>query len=289
MRTHIRFLFGSVLTLIVPICNSAVIPTFFPPIDSWEQSEIKVWGPDNLYTPIDGAADLFLAYNFEEMQSIDYTRDSSYISVEVYRHKTPLDAFGVYSQERPDRDLYFDIGVQGYREDEYIHFLVGRYYIKIRTAMANEQSQQAMKKIAAEQARILADDSEFPALFKCFPEEGRKPFSEKYIYENILGFSFLHSSFEVDYQKDNTRYTLYIPRGSDEEDASKMLTEYLQYLKLPTERTEDDFYPVNDIYTGKVYMMKNGRYLICSRGKIGEDESRILFTAISNCLAEMDK
>lgn len=145
MQTRFAFLL-IILTSISIYFGNAQSPgsSLFPKITDWKLSEPGIWGPHNLYTPINGAADMFLSYNFEEMQAADYSTDSNYISVEVYRHKTPIDAFGAYSQERPDRDIYSDIGVQAYSEDTYIHLLANRYYIKIRTANSDDKSRPAM-------------------------------------------------------------------------------------------------------------------------------------------------
>jgi hypothetical protein len=256
----------------------------FPDIENWKYGEIKSWNGNNLYVPINGAADLFLAYNFEEMLQTDYMKDSNYISVEVYRHRTPEDAYGVYSQEKPQSDIYFDIGVQGYKEDDYICFVAGNNYIKIRTHEANEQSIIAMNDIAEKQAKALNGGARVPALFSFFPEENKIPFSEMYLNENIMGFSFLRHSYEVSYTGQDGKYTLFILKSDSEEDATSMLKAYLEYLKLPIDKLSDDFYAINDKYTGQIFLVKSDRYLICTRGKISEEMSRHILTELAEKL-----
>ncbi|HEY4785976.1 MAG TPA: DUF6599 family protein [Bacteroidales bacterium] len=279
---NLKSIVSSILLLLsgITLCKAVDSSNLFPVIESWSLSEKKVYNASNLYNPIDGAADMFLSYNFEEMQAVDYTCDSDYISVEVYRHKTPIDAFGAYSQERPDRNIYFEIGVQGYKEGDYINFLAGRYYIKIRTWRANEKSLKAMHEIARKQAEALNGNTKFPGIFSIFPEKGRIPFSEKYFNENVLGFKFLHSSFEVSYSLDNRSFTLFLLKSQNESEVKNMLEEYFKYLKLTVDDMSDKLYTIDDMYNGKMFILKSGNYLICARGEIAEENIKDVLNEI---------
>ncbi|MHB9098605.1 MAG: DUF6599 family protein, partial [Syntrophales bacterium] len=90
----------------------------FPEMAGWKQSgEIQIYSRENLYDYIDGAADLYLKYDFQELKVADYENDrKASVTIEVYRHKTPVHAFGIYSQERLGDANYLDIGAQGYGE-----------------------------------------------------------------------------------------------------------------------------------------------------------------------------
>lgn len=262
------------------VCLTTDSTDIFPVILNWKCGEIKTYDPENLYIPIDGAADMFLRYNFEEMMATEYTRDSNYINVEVYKHKTLIDAFGVYSQERPENNIYFDIGVQGYKESDYLNFLAGCYYIKMRVWKVNENSHVAMNEIATELAEKLNNNASFPDIFSVFPGEGRIPFSEKYISQDVLGYSFLHSSFQVDYNINGNAFTIFALIGKDEQDAISMLEEYLIYLKQPANDTSDRLYHVVDKYNGPITILKSGKNLLCVRGNISVEESKRLLNEL---------
>ena len=271
--------------LICSICLTNMLasenPILFPDIKDWTKKETAVYSPHNLYEPINGAADMFLAYNFEEMQSTSYEKGENYIRVEVYRHKTPIDAFGAYSQEKPDKDIYVSIGVQGYKEVDYFNFVAGKYYIKIRAWKVNKASLKAMDEIAKKQSSTLNGDAKYPELFGYFPKENRVQYSEKYINEFILGYKFLHSSFEVKYSSENDKYVLFVLKGDNEEDARTMLTNYLAKQNQADEQIQDKFYTINDKYNGTIYILKSGKHLICSNGSISEDLSKKLLEGIS--------
>jgi hypothetical protein len=253
--------------------DSSTDSSLFPNIKNWKRGEIKTYTPENLYTPIDGAADLFLRYNFEEMTATEYATDSNYISVEVYRHKTPVDAFGVYSQERPEYNIYFNIGVQGYKESDYLNFLAGRHYVKVRANKADEKSMAAMTEIASVMAKNLNNNASFPVIFNAFPSEGRIPFSEKYIPKEVLGYRFLHTSFQAGYNTNGNVYKIFVLAGLDEQDAVKMLNDYFNYLKQPASDTYEGLFQVLDKYNGAIVILKSGKYLLFTQGNISMEES----------------
>jgi hypothetical protein len=78
-----------------------------------------------------------LIYEFEELKVAEYQNaKKASVTVDTYRHQTPLHAFGIYSQERFPGANFLDIGVQGYDEKGFLNFLTGLYYVKISTTNA---------------------------------------------------------------------------------------------------------------------------------------------------------
>lgn len=246
--------------------------TFFPAIEGWTQGDPNSYGSDNLYMPIDGAADLFLRYNFEEMKSVEYTNGADSFTVEAYRHATPLDAFGIYSQGRPTRDIYLDLGVQGYAEPDTLNFLAGRHYVEMRAATVSEKCQAAMKAVAGLMAAKLNDGASFPAFFALFPGEGRKARTEKYVSQDILGYAFFRNAFQVDYERDGKSYTLFAMRAADEAGAASMLKAYLHEQKKPEETKAGAYLEVEDRFHGKTGFLLAGRHLLCVHGGLSSLE-----------------
>jgi len=256
----------------------------FPVIENWTRGEVERYSPENLYNAINGGSELYLKFNFMEMVTADYQRGDNYITVELYKHASPIDAFGVYSMERPQEDKYCSIGVQGFREADYIYFLAGQYYIKIRALKADETSLIAMEAIAQKQAECLNNKAVFPTLFSIFPLAEKVEFSEKYISESILGYKFLKHSYEVRYLAEGKEYTLFVLQGDDDADASSMLSDYLEAAKYVYPQKERAYHAVEDRYNGPIGIIKSGRYLFCSRGEINNEKSeKLLMEMLKHC------
>jgi hypothetical protein len=88
----------------------------FPEVKGWKPHEKpQILSRNNLYDYIDGAADLYLKLDFQELEVVEYRNEKkAAVTVEVYRHRTPNDAFGIYSQERLADASFLDIEAQGY-------------------------------------------------------------------------------------------------------------------------------------------------------------------------------
>ncbi len=109
--------------------------SLFPIVPGWTvTTDTTVYTPDNLYDLIDGAADVYLSYGFTDLHLANY-RDGkgTEVRVELYRHNTPANAFGIYSQERKPDYHFISVGAQGYRDEGVLNFLAGRYYVKVST------------------------------------------------------------------------------------------------------------------------------------------------------------
>jgi hypothetical protein len=118
----------------------------FPEVTGWKQSgEIQTFIPKNLYEYINGAADLYFAYDFQELKVAEYQNEKkASVTVDVYRHRTPLYAFGIYSQERLSEANFLDIGIQGYYEKGFLNFLTGPYYVKLSTINTGPEDRRCL-------------------------------------------------------------------------------------------------------------------------------------------------
>ena len=118
----------------------------FPEMTGWKQSEeIQTFQPENLFDYIDGAADLYLSYDFQELKVAEYqNQKKASVIVEVYRHRTPTLAFGIYSQERLSNANFLDIGAQGYSEKDILNFVAGNCYIKMNSFKTGPEDQEIL-------------------------------------------------------------------------------------------------------------------------------------------------
>jgi len=238
-------------------------PGLFPKVNGWTQSEaIQAFSPENLYDYIDGAADLYLTYEFQELNVAEYKNEGkASVIVEIYRHKTPTDAFGIYSQERIANADFLDIGAQGYYEEKTLNFLNGPYYVKISSANTGGEDREILVRFAKKTAEILGEDKGFPSLFHAFPEEGKIKNGEKFIGKNFLGYSFFHSAFTADYRFSGQKFKLFLMAGNGSEDCRERLRKYFQQLKRPSDDLSPGRYRISDPYHGEIELFWKENYI----------------------------
>jgi hypothetical protein len=222
--------------------------------------------PATLFEYINGAAESYLSYGFQELAVADYKSDSgpATLTVEIYDMGESLSAFGIYSVERYPGSKYLDIGAQGYFEEGTLNFFAGPNYIKLMCFDCGEAAEAILNGIARDiEKRLGAAAGRLPAALAFFPKEGMVANSEKYVGQNVLGYGFLHDGYLAGYQASGQEFELFIIAGRDEAEARKMLDQYLAAQAkngAPVAKSGPGYHIV-DRYARNVFLTATGRYL----------------------------
>lgn len=237
----------------------------FTSVEGWEKpGEIDVYNPETLWDIINGAADVFMAYEFKEMFWGEYLNKEDndiYIVMEIYRQGGSVHAFGVYSQERPGTPDLIDIGVQGYTAPGVLHFFVADCYVKIRSHDRSEETALAMEKMARHVSDLLDPDPEFPDIITMLPEEDKVEFSEEFINTNFLGHPFLSGAFVSTYNIDGKSFKLFVIRSETADQSRKMLADYYEFSKQDPGELVDGAHRIDDRWNGEVGIVMQGNLL----------------------------
>lgn len=235
---------------------------YFPNLEGWKKPDsLSHYTADNLWDIINGAADGYLLYDFELMTMGDYTQGDQYITLEVYRHKSPEDAFGIYSQERPSKATYNDVGGQGYQEEANLSFFAGRYYVKIRCSGKTENEIKAVRKLGETIAGLIDPASKLPAQLALFPLEGKIANSEQYINQNFIGYSFLNNAFIANYNVKGVTFNLFVIQNNTPDESKTMLSNLLKSNGKETANLQPGIFDVKDKYNGTMKLIWKGKYL----------------------------
>jgi hypothetical protein len=245
----------------LPSVAAGAQPFVFPPMDGWTPAgPPQVFVPDTLYDYINGGSDLYLKYDFEELAVVEYRKDAMSVSAEVYRHRTPDHAFGIYSQERMPSAEFLPIGAQGYYENAVCNFIQRGYYVKLSGENTGADDRAVLLAFARRISEILPGPSALPDILAAFPAEGKKANAEKFIAKDFLGYGFLHSGFTADYERAGRRYQLFAMVGDDPADARAMLQQYLKQIKHDAPAVEGAYH-VTDPYHGAMALFWKGRHI----------------------------
>ncbi len=235
----------------------------FPRIEGWKQSSaVQVFLPETLYDYINGAAIGFQAYDFQDLHVAEYTRNpQASVLVEIYRHSSPNNAFGIYSQERPRTGSYLDIGAQGYVEEPLLNFISGDYYVKLNGTGNPSADRATLETFARVMVNNLAGETALPPVLACFPAELQLSNSEMFIARNFLGYEFLHSGYIADYRLYDQSFKLFIIEGSDRQDCWQMLESYAEFARYSAPIEEGQIHAFTDRYQGDIALSWKGNYI----------------------------
>lgn len=223
----------------------------------------EMYTPDNLYEYINGAAELYLSYDFQELATLTYENPKEQsLTIEVYRHNNSTNGFGIYSQERPQKGAFLKIGAQGYYEKGILNFVRGNYYVKLSGFELGDNDKSLLTSVAQKVANQLEGELSLPKIVYSFPKEGKIKNSEEFISQNFLGYSFLRSAFSADYKISDKQFKLFIIIGEDQKDCKKMLQRYMESTKYSKKDIKEDHYTLEDPYHGKVALSWKGKYIL---------------------------
>ncbi|RQW08668.1 hypothetical protein EH222_05375 [candidate division KSB1 bacterium] len=259
---------GLFLLFSAPVVDDA--NEMFPILDGWElKVGDQVYTADNLWDIINGAADSYLAYDFQRLYTAEYLDGQDHqIRVYIYEHSNIKNSFGIYSQERNADYEFNTIGAQGFNGTHVSYFIDGPYYVQISTH--NDDMQQVLEKLAILIDQQLHQESQLPRELSLFPEKDKVPFSEKFISNNFLGYDFMHSAFVADYKTAEGSFKIFIISPGTEQENQDILKKYLDFLKFPQEKRDQDVYMIEDPYNGPVALYPAQQHIY---GIMGADET----------------
>ena len=246
--------------------TTADLKAKLPQIAGWTIDEtVEVFHSDNLYDRINGAAPGYMLFNFKELSCFEYHQNGAgdnqpYIIIQVYRHASKEDAFGIYASERPSESNFQSFGTEGYQEGSMLNFFVDDCYVKIESPSSAEETVSAIRQIAQLFGKNINPQPAFPVQLQSFPAENKIQYSELYIPSGFLGHEFLTQAFTVNYEISGKKYQLFIIDAGSAEQANTMLTKYFQFTKQ-TARFREGRLTIKDRYNGDLECQWQGRYI----------------------------
>lgn len=246
------------------------LKALLPEANFWKPSDAPLtYLPDTLFEYINGAAEIYILYDFAELMVAQYEKKNlvSSMTVEIYDMGNEKNSFGIYSAERfPDAN-FIDVGNGGYVEEGILNFLIGKYYIKLLCFDCDADSEDILKRFSQEIAEKVKDKRHLPAVVGFFPENGLVKNSERFILRNFLGYRFLDNGYLANYKLGKFEFDCFIIEGENADDAQNMMD---QYLRTKNEQSVEEIplgHRLKDKYYHYIYLARIANY-ICGVMKI---------------------
>ena len=229
------------------------------------QGSPAFYQPDSLYQYIDGAADVFLLYDFRSLAHQDYKRDTAEVTADIYDMGSAEDAFGIYAAERSPSYQFATIGVEGYRGKGVLNFVQDHYYLKL------SGSGTGADELLDQWSRLLSQrvggSRTPPPLLARFPREHRVAHSEQYIRKDPMGHAFLAPAYSVRYAWGRDEGQLLISVANDAAAAHARFDQLAKHFKqsgecIPAPEAGTGAIRGKNSFEGRVLARSQGRYLL---------------------------
>jgi hypothetical protein len=233
----------------------------FPQITGWKmKEEPRIYTSGDLWELIDGAADIFLSYYFQDLHIAEYSSNKRIIRVELYRHNSLTNTYGIYTAERMPDYPQIPVGSQGYKSQGIVNFMAGNYYVKIMSSGTEEVDENTLAMIAEKVDEQLAQPEGLPEEIRLLPTEGMTYLSDNYIAQNFLGYSFFRAAFSARYG-DKGEIQLFVIRLSPEE-IRKMFEQYKATVKNENVQEKEGYFIIRDPFNGTVFLTLKGSAMV---------------------------
>lgn len=209
-------------------------------VAGWRASgPVKLVDKSNIFDYMDGAGELYLAYDFKALAVREYTQPSQpKITAEVYRMGSSAEAYGVYSHERGaggpveiGQDTDYGFGL--------LRFWKSTFFVRVLAEKETPESKAAILAIGKHAAQGISETGKRPTILSLLPKIGLIPQSVHYFHEqSVLNFHFYLSDANIldlgdkteavlaQYKIDSTKPRLLVVRYASAKDASAAYTQF---------------------------------------------------------------
>lgn len=168
-------------------------------LPNWQMKDsIETYGGDDLFYYINGGADLYLEYGFDDVSTCKYINYlANNIHIDVYQMNDPAAAFGIFSINSTGHGKHTDLGSKSFLYDYYLDIWKDKFFIRMTANKKDNGMMDTLQLIAKNLDDEISEEAEVPELVSAFKLKDVDFTSVKYV-EGAIGlsnvFNFGHGS-----------------------------------------------------------------------------------------------
>jgi hypothetical protein len=254
---------------------------------SWTATEpARTFGPATLYEEIDGEAELFLPYGFEELTvgiARPAEKEDAEVRIELFRHATSRDAFGVFSQHRfPDQEVASVGAAKAIVSEASLDFFQGRYFVRIRAA-SRAAGRSDLESLGRELSALLPGTDDPPRETEALRIPGFVDGSVVFHRRALLGYEVLAPGYEAKFSSEGTAGTLILITPEDAGPPSQF-REKLSRSLPGFARVEKDLFRA-DLPSGTIWLMSRNGFHFGVAGKMTRAQAEEALSKVAERLS----
>ena len=145
----------------------------------------RMYDAETIFSYIDGAGEVYRAYNMRSCLSRRYTSPNGpAIVLDIFDMGTSEDAFGVFTHDRDGRPV--EVGQGGLYRPGWLSFWKGRFFVSIYAEEETEAAKETMSKLSRGVAALIRDQGPEPDILLKLPQQGLQSRSIRYLHHHTL-------------------------------------------------------------------------------------------------------
>jgi hypothetical protein len=210
----------------------------------------RIYDRETIFSYIDGAGEVYRAYNMRSCLSRRYTSPNvPAIVLDIFDMGTSEDAFGIFTHDRDGKAV--EVGQGGLYRPGWLSFWKGRYFVSIYTEEETEAAREAISELSRAVASRIRDQGPEPGLLLKLPPGGLQYRSIRYLHhhtllnyhfyladENILNLGQQTDAVLAVYQRSDKGARLLLVSYPNEEKAAEAHKGFLHHYLPEAKSTE---------------------------------------------------
>lgn len=240
-------MFAGVLAAANPVCS--LVP-------GWaQQGAARSYGAENLFEYMDGNAEGYLLYGFQNMHGVTCLKDGATLVIDVSDFGDADSAYGMFSANRDLRLPSAKLGMGGQIVARRAIFAKGSSYVEVAANPEGEYAAIFQAWTAALEGTVEGS-CEPPTALAWFPAARQQ--SLRLVPESVLGIRLLKRGYVAQYDLGKA---FVVTEASAESAAALMAKLRARFPDTAPAQLADDAFQMNDKYLGRVCIFRKGRYV----------------------------
>jgi hypothetical protein len=149
------------------------------------KSDDRIFDQKTIFSYINGAAEVYKAYNFRQCLSRRYSLSGGpAIILDIFDMGSSQDAFGVFTHDLDGMKV--DIGREGRLRPGWLSFWKARFFVSIYVEEESPAAERAVKALGLEVAEKISGASAKPEFLSRLPSEGLLANTIRYLHHPIV-------------------------------------------------------------------------------------------------------
>ena len=201
----------------------------------------RIYNSETIFGYIDGAAEVYRAYNMRRCLSRRYTSpDGPVIILDIFDMGSSSDAYGVFTHD-PEGEVV-GLGQDGRLRPGWLNFWKDRFFISIYSEEETALAIQAVKALGKIIDSLIPTRGLRPAILKLLPADGLKSDSVRYLHHpmilnyhfyisdtNLLNLSSQTDAVLAGYQNKSEQALILLASYPEPEAATRAFTSFMKH------------------------------------------------------------
>lgn len=156
-----------------------------------------LFDPETIFDYIDGAGEVYRAYNMQRCLSRRYVSDQNpALILDLFEMASSYDAFGVFTHDSDGEEL--PIGQGAVYRSGWLGFWKDRFFVSLYAEEETDAAKEALKTLAGKTASLIKKEGPKPQILSRLPKKGLQVRSIRYFHDHpVLNLHYFVSTENI--------------------------------------------------------------------------------------------